>query len=375
MVKRKRLLDRFLRLVRISSLSLHEKAVVKYIKNEVKAKVKVEVKEDGAGKRIGGEIGNLWIRIKGKIRSAPKLLLNAHLDTVSPGKGIKPRVRKGYVLSDGSTILGADNKAGVSVILEIIKCLKEDKIPHGDITVLFTVAEEIGLLGAKNLPKKKLDADFGFTLDGGDIHEIINQAPSQDNINVEIFGRAAHAGVHPEKGISAIKVASHAISRMRLGRIDSETTANIGVIKGGVATNIIPERIELKGEARSHDPKKLKNQIRHMKGILSEACRKYKAGLKIRVTPAYRSFKIGKNVPLLKLAARSAKAAKIRAEVKKTGGGSDANIFNALGIPTLIIGAGADRVHTTRERVAVDDMIRSAEFLLEIIKEVSRVKK
>ncbi len=317
----------------------------------------------------------MWSEVKGNLKDVPKILLNVHLDTVSPGEGVNPQIRKGYIGSNGTTILGADNKAGIAVILEVIRSLREDSIPHGDIILLFTVAEEIGLLGSKNLSKKNFDADFGFTLDGGDVPEIINQAPSQDNIEAEVYGKAAHAGVHPEEGISAIKVASVAISKMKLGRIDAETTANIGVIKGGVATNIIPEKVELKGEARSHNPKKLKKQIEHMEGILSEACRKHKARLKLKVAPAYRSFKIEKNNPLLKLIIGVAKAAKLKPKVKRTGGGSDANIFNALGIPTLILGTGADRVHTTQERVAIDDMVSSAKFVLEIIKEVSRVKK
>ncbi len=166
--------------------------------------------------------------VKGKIKGGPVILLNAHLDTVNPGKGIKPKIQGGRIKTDGTTILGADDKAGVAVILELLRTLKEKKISHCDLRIVFTVAEEIGLLGAKLLKPKDIEADIGYTLDGGQVDKIIHKAPTQYNLQAEIIGRAAHAGVHPERGINAIKIASQAISRMKLGRIDRETTANIG---------------------------------------------------------------------------------------------------------------------------------------------------
>lgn len=370
MINKKRLLNRFLALVKIDSISLHEGRFVRYLKKEL-SKIGIRAYTDGSGRSIDGEVGNLRARVKGKIKKAPKILLNAHLDTVVPGKHIKPRVRGKYVCSDGKTILGADDKAGLAVILEALKALKEEKIRHGDIELLFTVAEEIGLLGSKNL-SKKIDADFCFTIDGGDVSEIVNQAPSQDSIGVTILGKAAHAGVHPEEGISAIKVASEAIASMKLGRIDKETTANIGVIKGGVASNIIPEKVELKGEARSHNMKKLKLQIEHMKSMLKKSCVKHKAKLKFKITPAYRSFYIEKDEPCLVIVRKVAKKIGIKTILKKTGGGSDANIFNSYGVPTVILGAGADRVHTKKERVRIDDMVLGAKLLFEAIKESTR---
>jgi tripeptide aminopeptidase len=374
MVKRKRLLNRFIKLVKIDSPSRREGKVVAFVSKELR-NLGLKANVDKAAARFGGEVGNVWAFLKGNGRKAPKIFLNAHLDTVSTGHVIKPRIKKGYVLSNGKTILGADNKAGVSVILEVLKDIKESRISHGEIIVLFTVAEEIGLMGAKNMPKNLLKADFGLTMDGGDVDEIINQAPSQDNITAEVHGRAAHAGVHPEDGINAIKVSSEAISKMKLGRIDFETTANIGKIRGGVATNIVPEKVVLRGEARSHNSKKLKAQVKHMRSKLLSACKKHKAKLKMRVVHAYRSFSVDQNKAFLKLAVRSAKALKIRPKVKKTGGGSDANIFNMLGIPTIILGAGADRVHTTAERVSVDHMVLSAKLVLKIIEEAAGGKK
>lgn len=362
MINKRRLVNTFKELVKIDSLSHKEGDVIAYLQKELR---KLGLKYYQAGRPKEGEAGNLIVNIPGR---GPRILLNAHVDTVSPGKNIKPIERRGYIVSDGKTILGADNKAGVAVILEILRVLKERKLAHPSLRIIFTVAEETGLFGAKALPENVLSADFGITLDGGDINEIIYKAPSQYNVTAAVLGKAAHAGVHPEEGINAIKIASTAISKMKLGRIDRETTANIGVIKGGRATNIIPEEVELKGEARSHDPGKLKRQIAHMKKALLQACSKNKAKLRIKTELVYRSFEIKKAEEVLKLAVSAVKKAGIKPILKQTGGGSDANIFNAAGVPTVIMGVGADRVHTTSERIAIQDMVKGAEIVLRILK-------
>src|SRR3989338_11179715 len=237
MINKRRLVRTFKRLVRIDSLSLHEGKMVRYLKKELRS---IGIRSFEMGKVRGGEVGNLIAFLPGKGLSHPRIMLNAHVDTVSPGKKIKPFEKSGYIYSDGSTILGADNKAGVTAILEILRVIKEKKLAHPPLRFIFTVAEEIGLLGAKALPEKVLNAEIGLTLGGGDIDQIIVKAPSQYNLSATIIGRAAHAGIHPEEGINAIRVASEAIAKMKLGRIDKETTSNIGVIKGGTATNIIP---------------------------------------------------------------------------------------------------------------------------------------
>ena len=302
----------------------------------------------------------------------PRILLNAHVDTVTPGEKIKPVERAGIIYSDGSTVLGADNKAGVAAILEIIKIMKERKIKHPPLQIIFTVAEEIGLLGAKALPEKMIKADFGMVLDGGDINELINKAPTQYNISATVFGKAAHAGIHPEEGINAIKVASIAIAKMKLGRIDKETTANIGVIKGGKATNIIPDEVAIKGEARSHNLRKLKKQVKHMEKVLSQACKKFNARLMLRVERMYKSFELKKSSQIIQVAKAAMKGAGVKPVLKQTGGGSDANIFNERGIPTIILGVGADHVHTTDERIAVADLVRGTEIILDLIRKLTK---
>ncbi len=367
MVKKGRLKKTFLSLIKINSISLHEERIQKYLKRELNS-LGLKTYIDGAKSKAGGETGNLIGFLKGNIKNSKTIMLNAHVDTVSSGLNIKPRIKNGIIRSDGRTILGADDKAGVAIILEILKVIKERKIPHGNIQVVFTIAEEIGLLGAKALAKKNLKADFGFAMDGGAVDIILNKAPSQDNIEAKIIGKAAHAGVHPEDGINAIEVASHAIASMELGRIDKETTANIGIIKGGQATNIIPEKVLIKGEARSLDLAKLKSQIERMRTRLKQACKKFRAKLKIKISRAYHSFYVPEKHKVTRLAVEAIESLGMKPKIKSTGGGSDANIFNRLGIPTIILGTGAVHVHTKKEKIKINDMVKSAKLLLEVLR-------
>lgn len=351
--------------MRIDSLSLQEGEIIKYLRKELRS---LGIDSYQAGKPRGGEAGNLIASLPGKGCRRPRLLLNAHVDTVMPGKNIKPIEKGGYIYTDGSTVLGADNKAGVAAILEILRVLKEKKLPHPTLKIIFTVAEEIGLVGSNALPEKAMSADFGLTLDGGDIDEVVYKAPSQYSLKATIIGRAAHAGIHPEQGVNAIKVASEAISNMRLGRIDKDTTANIGVIQGGRATNIIPDKVEIKGEARSHDLKKLDCQVEHMERVLLRACQKHRARLDLRVERIYKSFELDTKSKFFSQVISAIKREGIKPVIRKIGGGFDANIFNEWGIPTLILGVGADHVHTTKEQIRVDDLAKGTEMVLNVIR-------
>jgi tripeptide aminopeptidase len=365
MINKRRLVSSFKKLVRIDSPSLQEGKIIEYLQRELKA---LGLRSCQMGRPRGGEAGNLVAHLPGKGCRYPQILINAHVDTVTPGVKIKPIEKGEYIFTDGSTILGADNKAGVATILEILTVLKEKRLPHPPLKIIFTVAEEIGLVGAKMLPEKAMTADFGLTLDGGEIEELIHKAPSQYSLEATIIGKAAHAGIHPEEGINAIKVASEAIAGMKLGRIDKETTANIGLIEGGRATNIIPDRVKVKGEARSHDIHKLEHQVEQMERVLLKACQKHRARLNIKVERVYKAFEISYHNRILKQLVIAMKSSGIKPLIKETGGGSDANIFNEWGIPTLILGVGADRVHTTKEQIRAEDLIRGAEMVLQVIR-------
>lgn len=364
MINSRRLVDCFKKLVRIDSLSLREKEVAVFLVKELS---RLGYKVHPLGIPSGGDTPNLALFLPGNRIKSPVLLLNAHLDTVSPGKGIRPIEKNGYIVPAGNTILGSDNKAGVAVLLELLYLLKKQNLPHPPLQVIFTVAEEIGLYGAQAIPRKALKAKFGLVLDGGDVHQIINQAPSQINLQATIIGRAAHAGIHPEEGINAIKVAAAAIDKMRLGRIDRETTANIGVIEGGKATNIIPDEVKIQGEARSHDLAKLEKQVAHMATTLRASCRQAGAKLKLTLRPVYRAFKVESKVPIIPLYMKAIRRFGYQPALISTGGGSDANVFNQRGIPTINVGVGADRVHTTNERLSVRALTAGAEIVLSFL--------
>ena len=261
MTNNKRLIDEFLELVQIDSPSSKEGNVAKVLVKKLE-EIGLSVEVDNAGEIHGGETGNVIATLKGN-REGKKILFSSHMDTVSPGIGIKPIIDEeaGIIKSDGTTVLGSDDKAGIAAILEGLRYIKENNIEHSDITVVFSIWEEGGLFGAKSLDYSKLDVDYGFVLDsGGSPGEIIVKAPGQDRIAVKIKGRPAHAGLQPEAGISAIMVASRAIENMNLLRIDEETTANIGIVKGGEATNIVMPELEIIAEARSLDEGKLDAQ-------------------------------------------------------------------------------------------------------------------
>ncbi len=373
MVNQKRLVNTFLSLVKVKSIPKKERDVADLLK-KILLKIGIRSFFDGAGRSIGGNCGNLYALIKATDKKFPSVFLNAHMDTVEHKGDIRPVIRSGSIYSDGSTILGADCKAGVAAILEAVRVMKEKKMPHGDIKLCFTVAEEIGLVGAKQVVKRHIDARYGLIMDGGSVEEIINRAPSQLSLEAKITGRAAHAGVRPEKGINAIKVVSEAISKMKIGRIDRETTANIGIINGGTATNIVPEEVVIKGEARSHSRRKLKKQINSMTRALAKACGRSRASLRLKVEPVYDSFLIKEGSPFVKAAFSAVKSIGLKPQLKMTGGGSDANIFNKLGVPCLILGVGGHNVHTSKEYIEIKDLAKGTELILALIRELNRLK-
>ncbi len=367
-INKQRLLDEFLELVQVDSASKDERLMADALRPKLEA-LGFTVTEDDAGSKIGGNAGNLIAVLEGE-KDAPALLFCAHMDRVEPGRGIKPVVENGTIKSDGTTILAADDVAGIVAVLEAVRTAQEQEIPHGRLEILFTIAEEGGLYGAKNLDPSVLKAKAGFFLDtGGPVGTIVVQAPAQKNVSAVIHGRAAHAGVAPEKGISAILVAAEALTRMKLGRIDPETTANIGIIKGGVATNIIPDRVELKGEARSLDQDKLNRQAEHMVEVIKAACAAHGVEAEVQVGDSYNSFRLTEQDYVVQLAVQAAKALGLEPRIEKTGGGSDANIINGYGIPSVILGLGYTNVHTTDEAIPIDQLEKAAQYVLQIIKE------
>lgn len=367
LVNSARLLETFLDLVKIDSLSLHERRVGDYICSLLSS-LGLQVRIDGAAEKIGGEFGNILAFLESNCQGVDTILLNAHMDTVGPGEGIKPVIAGGLVKSDGKTVLGADDKAGIAVILEALQVLAEQGIKHGSIEVAFTVAEEIGLLGSKNLDLSQFAVKHVFILDGeGEVGGIVVRAPSQNSLKATFRGKAAHAGLSPEEGISAIQAAASAISCMNLGRIDEETTANVGIIRGGIAANIVPEEAYLEGEARSLSEQKLEQQTREMERCLQEGAAKVGATVETVVARAFSSFNLGAEDEIVKIAVEAAKNLGLQPKLVATGGGSDTNVFNEAGLPAVNLCVGYKNVHTTEEKVHVEDLEKATKYLLEII--------
>lgn len=372
MVNQKRLIDEFLNLVKIDSVSTNERAIADYLK-QVLIQLGLDVREDNAGDSFGNSTGNLIGKLQGDT-NYPPILLMAHMDTVSPGTDIKPIIKDGVLYSDGTTILGADNAVGLVSILEALQVVNETGIPHGDIEILFTVSEEIGLKGAKGLDASKLSARLGFCLDGGGVvGTIINEAPAHNLFTFVFKGKAAHAGAEPEKGISAIQAASYAISSMTLGRIDEETTANIGIIQGGEGFNIVPPLVKVIGEARSLNTEKLNNQTEHMINTAKAAADRYGANVECIVDNSYSAFRVDEKSLATSIAVKAAQKIGVNPVIQSTGGGADANILNSKGIPTLVFGIGVNNAHTLEENIAVKDLVRVSEFTVAIIESATEV--
>ena len=376
MINQERIKNLLLELVQIDSHSRKERDVAMCIKKYCQ-EMGAEVEIDDAGEKVGGNSGNVIARFKGTIPGAEPIMMSAHMDTVVPGEGVKPIVEGDIIRTDHSTVLGGDDKSGCAVIIETIRCLHEQNIPHTDIEAVFSICEEVGLLGAKNLDVTKIKSKYGIVFDSDDPGFLFTKGPSANHLEFKIRGLESHAGVAPEDGISAIRIAAEAINNMKLGRIDEETTANIGVIRGGEATNIITNLVELKGEARSLSEEKLKAQCDHMVKCFEDAAagkevtvegKTTKASIEANVTAEYYAMDVPDSSHVVQLVIQAASRMGLDVKTMASGGGCDANIFNKKGIECANLGTGMRAIHTVNEWLDVKDMYASAEMTLEILK-------
>lgn len=375
MISKERMTEHLMDLIRIDSPSKTEKEVALKLENEMN-ELGAECVFDDVGEKVNGNIGNLIVKVKGNT-DAPAFFLSSHMDTVSPGLGIQPRIENGIMRSDGTTILGSDDKSGVSIIVEVIRTLKEQNIPHGDIEVAFTICEEIGLLGAKYIDITQFNSKYGIVLDSSTPKRLVLKCPTSDVAVFKVHGLEAHAGLCPENGINAIKIVSEAISNMNIGRIDHETTSNIGIVSGGVATNIVPNLVIVKGEARSHDNSKLDREMEHMSKCFTDAAEKYsvtlegetiKPKVEIEIERVYEKMDVSSDAYITKMVDKAVNNLGYEIKHHTTGGGCDANYFNNMGIECVNLGTGMYELHTVNEHVIMDEFYRSAEIVLETLK-------
>ncbi|PKM78648.1 MAG: peptidase M20 [Firmicutes bacterium HGW-Firmicutes-15] len=373
MINRERLVESFIKMVEVASVSGKEGLFRDLLKAEFLLRG-LEIEEDGAGTILNGESGNLLVKIPGTV-TVPALLLATHIDTVVPGIGIKAiRGQDDVIRSDGNTILGSDDKAGIAAILEAYDVIVEKRLDHPPLELLFTVSEEQGLLGAKNFDYSRLEARKGYVLDsGGAPGTIVIKSPCQNEIEYRVYGQAAHAGINPEDGINSIGLMAKALAVMPCGRIDDETTCNFGIIEGGIARNIVAPSCRLKGEARSLSRSKLDQLTAELCGIFEAEVAKNGGRCEVDVVLLYPEITLQPDEEVIRLAVRAADKIGLTTELMSTGGGSDASIINGNNIRCANLGIGMSAVHTTEEFIRVEDLVNDARLVLSIIQEASRL--
>jgi tripeptide aminopeptidase len=340
-------------------------AVAAYLRDLV-----LDVEEDDAGPGVGSTIGNLFCRVEphGSNGRGVPLFLCAHLDTVPPEGPIEPVVEEDVVRNAGGTILGADNKAAVAVMLEAVRRVVAEGRPHAGIELVFTPKEEVGLLGAGAFDHTRLRASVGYVFDqAGPIGEVVLGAPTATSLLARYHGRSAHAGMYPEEGRSAIAAAARAIADLRLGRIDDETTANVGRIDGGTARNIVPEWCTVTAEARSHDERKLADVVQEMLDAFAFAASVEECEVETEVETSYRGYRFRPDDQAVSLAAQALSRAGYQPSFALSGGGADANVFNQRGVPCVNLANGMAQIHTPDEHIAVGDLEAMVEVTLALV--------
>jgi len=334
-----------------------------------------EILEDDTGHVTGSDTGNLFIRFNGT-GNGKGIFLNCHMDTVEPATGVRVVRKEDTFFSAGDTILGSDDKSGIAAIIEAVSYIRHNSIEHPPLEIILTTCEEVGLLGAKALNPSMINAKTGYSLDSTGFGLVIVGAPACNRLDISVRGAAAHAGLHPERGVNAITLAAKALTLIPQGKIDSESTVNFGTIHGGTASNIVPELVTVIGEVRSHSTEnldRLTNQITHAfnqvvndwEDPTGEA--RGKPELEIKINPDFPIMKLNTSAAVIQRVEKAAKSIDMNLEYKIAGGGSDANIFNGYGLQTAIIATGMTHVHSTDEQVDLQDMVDLTRLIMAII--------
>lgn len=366
-IQSKRLADYFITLCEIDSPGLKERGVAEYLRTFFSQFPAIIVEEDDSAQHTGSNTGNIIITIPACESNKPGLFFNCHMDVVAPCIGVNVEFNDGVFTSKGDTVLGGDDKAGIAILMELTHILADYDVRHPLLQFIFTTGEEIGLLGATHLNLDFITAEYGYALDSTGVDNGIIGAPAAVYIDALITGRAAHAGLNPEDGINAIVLCGEVTSHLSLGRIDDETTANIGMVEGGVATNIIPETVRVKGEIRSHDSLKLEQTIEIFKRTFENICASYGGKAEISFPPQYPAMRVDVESPVVQLVRKASINLERHIDLIVAGGGSDANLFNSKGLPTVILGTGMKDVHSTSENISISDIKRTAELALSLV--------
>lgn len=372
--------DLVMEMMAIPGKSGDEAAIAAYIEEHLKTYgiTDAQIQYDSAHKKshIGGQVGNMIIKVPGSKR-LPRRLLMAHIDTVPLCVGSQP-VRKGNVITsrDPETALGGDDRSGAAVVLNTIRLIKHHELPHPPLTLVFAVQEEIGLVGARNIAIGKLGKPAaGFNFDGGAVDLVTIGATGDDHIDIDIEGIASHAGASPERGVSAVAIAGRAISSLvengwhgLIQKGKQAGTSNIGVIQGGDATNVVMNKLHLKAEARSHNPKFRAKIVKEIEKAFKAAAKELtnsegkRGTIQFSTRHKYESFRLNQNDPVVQTSIQAMEAIGLTPELKISNGGLDANWMNAHGVPTVTIGCGQQAIHTVQEELLVDHFLNACRF-------------
>jgi tripeptide aminopeptidase len=364
----KDVLTTLLDLLRFNSPSRSEHDVSVYCAERLR-KVGFDVEWDNSHLITHSGIGNLIATLPASDANLPGLLFAAHLDTVEPTPGLTVEVSGDVISASSDTILGADDKCGAGPILCAMEQIVSESIPHGQLQVVFTTCEEIGLVGAANIDKAMLSIDLGFVLDGGPpLGTIVTSAPASECLEITVHGKAAHAGAAPELGINAIVAAAKAIASFPVGRIDAETTNNVGVITGGQARNVVPDTVTIIAEARSRNQSKLEEQLATIKSAFEREASNMGATVDIRTTNSYPAYHLANDFPVIAIAAQAAASIGFPPQFRESGGGTDANHLNGFGIPTAVLATGMEQIHTHNEFCTISALHGNVAWIIEIVK-------
>lgn len=356
----------FVTLASLDSLSRREGRLAGYLIARFK-ELGLDAVVDDSAARTGSDTGNLIVRVAGNA-PGPTVMLCAHMDTIGSTEGLVPVITDGVVHGNGKTVLGADDKGGIAIILAVLADLLSNDLPHPDIEVVLTVQEEVGLFGAKHL-RAELKADFGYILDGdGPVGNIVHQAPTMVDLDLIVEGKAAHAGVCPEQGINAIVVAATAISRLHTGRLDKKTTSNVGLIRGGTIRNMVADRVEVFMELRSTDPVVLESEVKRVLDTFEEVAAAAGALLTFRRNVPFETFTLLETDPVVANAFAAARSLGIEPRLWASGGGMDANVFNLQGLPCAGLGIGIEAAHSPQEHIAVAQLKLGVKFVEALLK-------
>ena len=374
-INKERLKNTFTGLVSVPCPSLDEKEEAALLVQKLQD-LGMDPRVDYANTKCGGTTGNVWGFLKGNVPGAVRLFFEAHMDSVAPATGTKVIEKDGVLHSDGTTTLGGDDKSGIAAVLEALQCVIESNLPHGDVQVCFTIAEETGSYGVRYMDKTMIRADAGYCMDcGGHPGAIYNASPKAINVKLKVRGKSAHAGLEPEKGINAVMLAAEALHALpAFGRLDEETTLSVDLISGGLASNIVPEFCELVIDMRCPDEEKLEKLKNETIALFRNTVEAGGGTLEVELKDVAPGVNLSPEHATVQLAATAAEKLGFPVSTGFTGGCSDANFLCGMGLPSVLLATGMDKIHTTEERLALEDLNNAARWVLGIIAEAAEGK-